>query len=163
MTRTRRPIATPWWARYMRECRFVDGGRAANLVDCFGLLCQVYADQLGITLTPWPALTLETAVASHADLTCPPFTTAFFPVQNGFEQAFDAVVIRRPYPVEGRLRRGWWHVGVVTRPGHLLHMDAAMGVVEQPFRDTAEARGLVTLRPDNLRLFRHQDMMARAA
>lgn len=153
------PREQPWWLHYMRTCRFSDGGRDGALLDCFGLLRLVYQQELGITLSTWPSVTLDDLVSRAEDLTATPYTSGFTPVETGLERAFDAAVIRRPIPVAGRLRRGWWHVGVVTRPGHLLHIDYHQGPVEVAFRDTAERLASPILQTRHVRLFRHAEML----
>jgi hypothetical protein len=140
----------------MHELMFRDGGRVAPYVDCFGLVHIVYARELGITLPVWPELTLDDITSSGQSLRDGCFTTGFEAVQTGFERAFDVAVIRRPLPVHNRLMRGWWHVGVVSEPGFILHMDMAQGVVNVPFRDTAQSRASSTLTARDVMIYRHE-------
>lgn len=157
-----REIAENWKRKYFR-CTFEDGGRCFPRVDCYGLVTQAYSMELGITLEEWPMLTLDAVTAAGGNLLEAVFTTGFVPVEMGSELPFDVAVISKVLPVDGRLQRGWWHVGLVTRPSHLLHMDLFTGVVELPFRDTPTSRAHVTCREKHVKLFRHKWMVDQAA
>jgi hypothetical protein len=148
-----------WVVKAMLDLRFRDGARGADgYVDCYGFPRLVLAEQCGVKLPAWPQLRLTDVAEAATDLRDSPFTAAFVPVQQGFERAFDMAVMRLPLPVKGRLVRGWWHVGVVSRPCFITHMDSAKGIVEQCFRDCAGALASPLLRAENLRLFRHVDL-----
>ncbi len=144
-----------WWAKYLREYSFLDGGRHGRQVDCYGLVMEIFAREIEVALPEWPDLTLDRVTGSGGDLLEDRFTADFSPIRMGLEQAFDVAVIEKALPVDGKLKRGPWHVGIVTRPGHLLHIDLYTGVVELPFRDSATARAHVTCREKHVRLFRH--------
>jgi cell wall-associated NlpC family hydrolase len=147
----------PWWATLQREVTYRDGGRSGCLLDCYGLVCRVYQEQLGIVLKPWDNITLDTLTErGDAVLLQAGFNSPFTAVHSGLEQALDVALIRRVQQVGGKPKRGWWHVGVVTRPGHVLHLERGAGVVEQPFRDTAEARESATLKRQDVQLWRHR-------
>jgi hypothetical protein len=115
----------------------------------------IYREQLGIDLDRATDLTLDTMTQDEQGFLKPCYNSPFKPILPGFEQVFDMAVIRKPLPVNGRVERGWWHLGVVSRSGHLVHIDFHQGVVEVPFRDTPEARRSATLREKDVRLFRH--------
>lgn len=151
-----------WWTPYQRSVRFLDGGRHGDLLDCYGLCTRIYRDQLGLTLNPWPEMSLAQVTHDEEGLFRDDFKHPFRPVEQGFEQAFDLAVIRRALPVNGVARRGWWHLGVVSREGHLVHIDYHQGVLEVAFRDSAQARESGALRATDVRLFRHVSLAAPA-
>lgn len=153
----------PWWTTCQQTLKFRDGGRERPYVDCFGFVRLAYHEQLGLTLPAWPDLTLEDLTAHDRSLLEHGFTTGFHPVQTGFEQAFDVAVIRRPMQVNNRAKLGWWHVGLVSEPGFIVHMDQAMGLVNMPFRDTSLARSSATLKPRDVMLFRHESLSSAQA
>jgi hypothetical protein len=152
-----------WWPKYQSSLRFVDGGRDGNLVDCYGMARQIYVSELGIELPAWPLLTLDQAQLEAMSFAEAPFTTDFMAIQMGLEASFDMAVIRRPMPVGNKLLRGWWHVGVITKSGHVLHIDQSQGVVEVAFRDTALALQSGHVRVTDVRIFRHIKMLKVAA
>lgn len=152
-----------WWAPYQWRLRFKDGGREGDLVDCYGMARQIYKNELAIDLACHPLWTLDAATFQERSFLEPLFTSDFRGIEQGFEQAFDTAVIRRAIPVNNKLKRGWWHVGVITREGHVLHIDYHQGVVEVPFRDTTLARANGVLRAEDVRIFRHRSKMAVAA
>lgn len=157
-----REINQDWKRKYFR-CTFEDGGRCFPRVDCYGLITTAYNIELAITLEEWPRLTLDAITAAGGDLLEARFTTDFIPVEMGFELPFDVAVIEKVLPIDGKLKRGPWHVGLVTRPSHLLHIDMYTGVVELPFRDTPTSKAHVTCREKHVKLFRHRQMVELAA
>lgn len=148
-----------WWPKYQSRMLYLAEGREGDLVDCYGAVRQIYKQELHIILDAWPMWTLSEAHIQGKDFLDDNFTNGFQSIEKGFEQPFDMAVIRRPMPVKGKMKRGWWHLGLVTRLGHVLHMDYGQGLVEIPFRDTALARMSATLRTDDVRLFRHPLML----
>jgi hypothetical protein len=154
-------IETPniWWPKYQSRMRHLADGREGDLVDCYGAVRQIYLEELHIALDAWPMWSLVGTLAEDKCFLDDNFTSGFTAIEMGFEQPFDMVVIRRPMPVNGKMKRGWWHVGLVTRMGHVLHMDYGQGLIETPFRDTTLARMSATLRIDDVRLFRHALML----
>lgn len=157
-----REIAQHWKRKYFR-CTFEDGGRTMPRIDCYGLVMAAYDIELAIKLQEWPMLTLDAITAAGGNLLEARFTTDFIPVEMGSELVFDVAVIEKVLPVDGKLKRGPWHVGLVTRPSHLLHIDLYTGVVELPFRDTSVSKAHVTCREKHVKLFRHKQMVEVAA
>jgi hypothetical protein len=150
----------PWWPKYQLRMRFLDGGRVGDLVDCYGMVAQIYKAELDLKVPDHPHWTLGAATTADISFLNSEFTSGFRPVERGFEQPFDVAVIRRPLPVNGKLKRGWWHVGLISRAGFILHIDYHQGVVEVPFRDTGLALQSPMLRTEDVRLFRHGSLGA---
>jgi cell wall-associated NlpC family hydrolase len=100
-----------WWGRYI-------GTPYADL-HCWGLVRRVYADQLGIDL---PA---------YADIPPGDHRAVIGAMRAGAEgwvaadgtRPFDVVLMRR--------HRLALHVGVITRPGWLLHTEAETDAVHE--------------------------------
>ena len=113
-------------------------------MHCWGLVRDVYTTFLGIELPVYGEVDARElqAVAdavlvgsSHEGTWC---EIKPFP---GAERSFDVVVMRGWLPgVDGRLRRGVVHTGVVTRPGYVVHTDMGYAVVEVPLNH-ATVRG----------------------
>jgi hypothetical protein len=152
----------PWWPQYMRRLQFLDGGREGDLVDCYGMARLIYQEQLGITLDLWPQLNLDRVTMSEMSFLDAVFTAPFASIEQGFEQAFDMAVIMRALLVNGKSKRGWWHLGVVTRPGHILHIDYHAGVVEEAYAGSTQTASSASLRAKDVRLFRYWQMMPTA-
>lgn len=149
----------PDWLRRYRHITWEEGGRHLPRLDCHGLVLFIMAAEKAVALMDHCELTLSRAAAAGLDFSAETFTTAFIPVQQGFERAFDVAVIRRAMVVDNRARRGWWHLGVVSRPGFIFHLEQDAGPVETPFRDTSVARGSATLLAKDVRLFRHVSLV----
>lgn len=148
-------LAPPDWLRRYQHITWEEGGRMGARQDCYGLVALIFAAEKAIALKDWPRLDLTIASTHGLDFTEASFTRDFIPIQPGFEQPFDAAVIKRPMTVEGRQKFGWWHLGVVSRPGFIVHIEQNAGVIETPFRDTDVARAAATLPTRHVRLFRH--------
>jgi hypothetical protein len=144
-----------WWETYVERVRFYDGGRAWPYLDCWGLAHAIFERELQITLDEWPAHDLKSVLAAGEGFLDSQFTSDFNAIETGLEQAFDVAVIRRPIAVQGRLKAGWWHIGVVTRPCFILHNQENRGTVEEAFRDSALALESPTLRARHVKLYRH--------
>lgn len=89
-------------------------GRTRAGVDCWGLLCIVYGEVLGIRL---PDYLGYSSVDEHAEINALISGAEASPLwraRQGTAQEFDIAVFRR-----GRLAS---HLGIVIRPGQMLHM-----------------------------------------
>lgn len=88
-------------------------GRARSGVDCWGLVWLVYREELGITL---PDYCGYGSLAEHAEIAAL--------IDGAATSAFwDAVSTPAPFDVV-LFRRGRWnsHVGILVRPGLMLHV-----------------------------------------
>jgi len=93
---------------------YADKGRGAA-VDCWGLVLRVFREMRGIELPSYSEsyVTAEDRVAIDALIAGE--LEPWMPIEPGAEQTFDGVLMR-----EGRFAR---HIGVVTRPGMVLHVE----------------------------------------
>lgn len=104
-----------WSDRYV-GIPYVDFGRDRAGCDCWGLACLIYREELGITLpdylgeyaSPEEQGEIAALIAGAA------ISPIWIPV-TGPAEAFDVAVFRR-----GRLSS---HLGVVIRPGLMIHME----------------------------------------
>lgn len=103
---------------------FLERGRDRGGCDCWGLLRLVYRDCLGIDLPSYGDRyeTTQDAAGLQALITgeLEPWRLV------GLETALDAVLLS-----EGGIIR---HVGVVERPGLLLHVENGSTAVIEPYR-----------------------------
>lgn len=153
-----------WIERHQREARYVEGGRQWPYVDCFGWLRHAYAEQMGLRLPDWQAVTREGLLAEGRSLLEAGFLHGFTPVQTGCEAPFDAALINRPMEREGRAVRAFLHCGMVIRPGFIAHLAPGQGLAITCFRDCAEERASPMMPARHVRLYRPpQPEQARAA
>lgn len=126
---------------------FLTHGRTREGLDCWGLVRLVYHERFGIDLPSlaegYADATLDrSGVCSLVEAERP----AWILVTPGEEQPGDVVLLRlRGLPV---------HVGVVTRPGWMLHVTAGVETTEERFDD-----GLWKLRVAGV--FRHRALVRR--
>ena len=101
-----------WVDRYI-GIPFVDGGRTIKGLDCWGLFRLVYSEQFGIELP------------SYGEISAMDLLTVARAINGGQEdwfvppdpREFDAVALRL-------YSHGWIaHVGVLTDPKHVLHIE----------------------------------------
>lgn len=94
---------------------YLDRGRGFCGLDCYGLLCLVYRELLGIELPAFDRHYVTTADRRAIAELIADNLSAWREIPAGQEQAFDGVLMRElQYPR---------HIGVVVQPGQLLHAE----------------------------------------
>lgn len=97
----------------------------AGEITCWGLVCRVYAEHLGIDLPTYGEISahdlLRIAKAMARGREDPDWRVAPVP------QEFDVCLMRGPRGGASVL-----HVGVMTGPRHVLHVEAATAAVVVP-------------------------------
>jgi cell wall-associated NlpC family hydrolase len=104
---------------------YVDRGRDVAGCDCYGLLRLVYAAR-GIDLPSHDDRYATAADAAAMDRLIAGELDDWREVERGTERALDGVLIR-----EGRYVR---HIGVVTSPGKVLHVQPGGTSRIEPYR-----------------------------
>lgn len=111
----------PWWSSYIG----LPFGEGPGEVTCWSLVARVYADRLGIILPGYGEISAfdlaRVARKMQEEATDEVWPVAVTP------DAHDVVLMRAP----GTGRRVV-HVGVLTDPGHVLHVEAASAAVRVP-------------------------------
>lgn len=123
----------PWYARYV-GLPFQDGGRGPDAFDCWGLLRDVYARELGVMLPSYGEISAHDLVRIAREMEAGK--------DDGWRDThapgpFDVCLMRAP-----RGRAAVVHVGVMIDGLCLLHTEAATGAVVVPFTH-ATIRGRV--------------------
>jgi len=112
-----------WWNDYFRV-PFVEKGRSMEGADCWGLVYMVYRTHLGIML---PDYLDQYETTDDRDLLGEVISTESG--QKWHEPAspkeFDVIILR--------LRGVPMHVGLVTKPGYMLHCARGVGVVHENY------------------------------
>lgn len=139
------------WAPAYCGIPWLAGGRARAGLDCWGLVRLVYGERLGIDLPTYGAVDAadmrSVAEMIAIDAALGPWSA----VPAGEEREYDVVLMNDV--IGGRLVPA--HVGIVSKPGHLLHV-AEGGVSHQvPFRDGPTWRGDHSVRFRVASLHRH--------
>lgn len=122
-------------------------------MHCWALVRAVYMDHCGIELPTYGELDTKEmwAVAKVVqDETSPSTGRTWTEVKLASAKPLDVLVMRGWLPcADGVKRRGDIHVGVVTRPGHVMHTDMGYAVVEVPI-------GHPTIRNKIVGCYRHK-------
>lgn len=92
---------------------YADKGRG-EAVDCWGLVCRVFLDLRGIVLPTYSEAYVTAADARAVASLIAGELDPWLPIDAGGEQTFDCVLMK-----ECGFPR---HVGIVTRPGMVLHV-----------------------------------------
>lgn len=116
-----------WVDAYLR-IPFRDGGRDRAGCDCWGIMRLVLAEQAGLELPSF-----DTVTAAGIGGTIAEQAEQWLPVEAGHEQRFDAVVMAST--IDGISSE--IHLGIVTRPGFVLHSEERLGPVHIPLRHPA--------------------------
>lgn len=111
-----------WWAPYIG----LPFGEGVGEVTCWGLVRRVYADRLGVDLPEYGEISARDLVRIARAMA------------KGKDDGWLAVDAPRPFDV--CMMRGSSggsavvHVGIVTDPGRILHVEAASAAVVVPVR-----------------------------
>lgn len=144
-----------WIERYM-GIPFVDDGMTITGLNCYGLVRLVLLEQAGVEIPPYHELTAEQMMAAAEEISSRSLAPPWHPVEIGQEKAFDIVVLRA---LLSSRDTGEGHVGVVTQPGWILHIERSIESTHVPFRDTNEVRGHITVKRRVVRIVRHEALL----
>lgn len=112
-----------------------DDGRERGGVDCYGLLHLVYREQAGIELPRHDGALSTNADAKALTDLIDRQLGPWIEIERGFERQLDAVLM---------LRDGFpCHVGIVERPGWVLHVESGCNAVVEPYSSMRMARRIV--------------------
>lgn len=95
---------------------YLDRGRGIDGLDCWGLLHLCYRELRGIELPSYSSRYVSGSDRKAMDRLIVGELDAWEEISTGQEQKFDGVLMR-----EGRFIR---HIGIITTPGMLLHVEA---------------------------------------
>ena len=114
---------------------FAPRGRGRDGVDCWGLVCLVYAELLARPLPSYDDryTSLDAAERAHRDALIGEGRAQFQPVE--VERAFDLALF-----ASGDLMA---HIGLVVEPGRMLHIRRGSHSVIEDYRRPAWARRLL--------------------
>ena len=110
-----------WWGRYVG----LPFGEGPGEVTCWSLIAQVYRDELGVELPAYGEISARDLVQVARTMGREQLGEAWRAVAE--PEAFDVAIMR-----SGRGGRAICHVGVMTGPSHVLHVDAATSAVVVP-------------------------------
>lgn len=113
---------------------FKDSGREWDGWDCWGLVRKYFKEVRNILLPSYDCSSMseeaKSKLTSEVDR-----RDGWVEVQRGQEIAGDIVIIR-----EGRLPS---HIGIVLKPGRVLHVNAKAGTCVQKYNDPAVKHRIV--------------------
>jgi len=126
--------APGWWNGYVGT-PFRWGGSARDGVSCWGLVCMVLDEVFGVTLPRESDVEHVVAKTSDGELAAA-FKAHATTVPLGEERAGDLLQMWGVY--QGR--RVPLHVGIVTQPGQVLHVEQGTCAVVEDYRRSPRAR-----------------------
>jgi cell wall-associated NlpC family hydrolase len=131
-----------WASRYV-GLPFKDGGRDFKGVDCWGLVRLVLAQEHGIALPSYGEIGADEIARVAEKIAEESALDPWRQVDKADARAFDVVVmLRRKQPV---------HIGILTTPNTVLHIERKIFAVNLPL----DHRSLAA-RP--MLFFRHKDL-----
>lgn len=111
------------WSEYV-GIPFVDGGRDASGLDCWGLVRLIYAQEVGAILPSYGEISAANLTAVARQITGGADTDEWF--EPDVPEPLDVAVMR----LNGSRWAG--HVGIVTAPGRIIHIERATHSVIVP-------------------------------
>ena len=114
----------PDWAGKYIGIPYEEYGRTQLGADCWGLVRMIWAEQAGLdlpehTIDPRSGETVASTIESHLG----PWNV----INPGEELQFDAVLMTGCYGKGFGMRRATMHVGLVLRPGIMIHSTSNTG------------------------------------
>lgn len=114
---------------------FVEKGRSGGGCDCYGLLCLVYNDLLGVILPSFCNGYVSTQDSQELARLIRGQMAPWSRIEAGHERPFDGVLM-----TEGGVPR---HMGIVTRPGWLIHVENGGTALLERYHDLRLKRRVV--------------------
>lgn len=114
---------------------FVDGGRGPDSVDCWGLVCLVYRECLGIDLPPYGDVSAHNLRVVSRSFDAGKDGPEWVQVET--PQQHDVALMR--LPSSGRAG----HVGVYDGAGRILHAEKASGTMLESVKSTMIASRII--------------------
>ncbi len=132
-----------WTESYLR-IPFQPNGEGRNGCDCWGLVKLILREQLGREITDYSDARAGDLMAQARTLSANADTDPEWQkVDRSEVKQFDAVVMRGHVRHEGRLTSRPVHVGMVVRPGTLIHIEKGAGVTVVNYDRHPKVRGRV--------------------
>jgi len=147
-----------WFRKYMLY-DFLDGGRNYKGVDCWGLIYSVYKHELGIVLPSYDDLSPQEQMAVSDQVEKDTVARPWIDVPLNEMRPFDMCVLRGLAQHKGRFQWMSNHVGVVTIPPYVMHIEDAAGVMHLPIMDTNQRRRDDLLSRRVRRIVRHEQSL----
>lgn len=148
----KRPLPNPGWEASYIGIPFLDGGRQHDVLDCWGLLCSVYAHELGIELPTFATVSFdednkrESYRRLHACMSEDIHANDWTEVAEGLEQPLDVLLLRMGgFPV---------HVAIVANADMKTMLHTEMGIDSMISRYTSP---MWSSRVHNI--YRHREMV----
>lgn len=136
-------VPMPWYAKYV-GIPFYDGGRDFQGVDCWRLICLVFAREKGITLPDYGEISamelrqVAELIASDA------YKEPWIEVVPGAVRAFDVAVMHK--------RREPVHIGVMVNKSQMIHVEQKTATVIVPVTHP-------TVAFRSINYFRHRELL----
>lgn len=111
-----------WVSKYV-GLEFEDGGRGPELVDCWGLICLVYRDELNIELNPFADISARNLIAVAKAMNSDANAEQWEDVSREELREFDVIGLTQYGS------RFVAHVGLYTGAGKVLHSEAGCNTV----------------------------------
>lgn len=123
-------VAQPLWADRYVGAPYDENARIGSVergFSCWGLFAAVRREVFASSIADYdgPMLNGRARNADEVGAAAAAFASRFAPVAPGAEREGDAVLLR--------LRGAPIHIGIVTRPGWMLHVDGPAGAAIEPY------------------------------
>lgn len=114
------------WAEKYMGLSFIDGGRDFPAVDCWGLVRLVLAREAGVDLPAYGDISAHDLMKVAHEMGSAQVSGPWRPVTSNL-RALDVVAMRANPTATGH-RRAVVHVGVMTGPDKMMHIEEGSGV-----------------------------------
>jgi len=164
MTLTPPPTPIPanhrWLFPYMKARFSAEGQTFQEGFNCWTMTAHIYKNVLGIELPLYDTIPLADMLKVRDTIDDQKSIMTWSPIPIGEEQGFDVALMKSVARVQGKLKSVLGHVGLITEPGKLIHIDPQLGVVHGSFR-TIMRSGSADRRLENrvVEIYRHEALI----
>lgn len=131
-------LGEPQWFKKYMLFEFLDGGRSRAGVDCWGLIYAIYKHELGIILPSYDNLSPQEQMAVSKQVESDTIVRPWIDVPFGEMKPFDMVILRGLAQHGGKFQWMSNHMGIVTIPPYVMHIEDISGVMHLPIMDTLD-------------------------
>lgn len=132
------------WAASYLDVPFVDRGSSREGCDCYGLFVTIARERLGISIPDYPEIPQGANLAKIRAILTAAQGPQWEEIAPGSEQPFDAVLMRSIISDGERRHSRPIHIGCVTKPGTMIHIQEKTGVSIVNYRRDPMIKNRVT-------------------
>ena len=111
------------WANQYMGIPFKERGLTRDGADCWGLVRMIMLEQKGIELPDYGEIAPNASMDKVEEIEAAIQGTTWTQIPTGQEKKLDCVLMKGIIKVDGKTHSRPIHIGVVVKPGTLIHLE----------------------------------------